>query len=147
MSYNKNLKGQPLAVKQYILEIMTTTEIYLQKILPFLSGIDDGKVTTKKFNGLIGYEFPYPFCASLQVKGSKKRNRCAALFPHKESFAWTFYCCRKGSLQCSMQMGFPQFLKEFNPALFRRYHLERDQKGSTGKGQFLPRFDYSNLHI
>ena len=119
---------------------MTITEKYIQKILPYLAGAEGGTVQPKSFKGLQGHEFPCPFCSVLQKRDSKKRNRCAALMPHPESFSYTFHCCRKHSADCMNSLSFPNFLNRYNPALFRQYHLEREHSGTTGKGHNLRRF-------
>ena len=119
---------------------MTITEKYIQKILPYLAGAEGGIVQPKSFKGLQGHEFPCPFCSVMQRKESKKRNRCAALMPHPESFSYTFHCCRKHSADCMDSLSFPNFLNRYNPALFRQYHLEREHNGTTGKGHNLRRF-------
>ena len=31
-------------------------------------------------------------------------------------------------------MSFPNFLKTYNPSLYKQYHLEREVAGTTGKG-------------
>ena len=116
---------------------MALTEQYLQRLLPSLSGPDGGVVKTKSFKGLSGYEFPCPFCSSKQNRDSKKRERCAALMPHPQSFSYTFHCCRKGSPECLQSLSFPNFLSAYNPALFRQYHLQREHNGTTGKGHNL----------
>ena len=118
---------------------MTITEQYLQKILPFLSGAQGGRVEPKNFKGLQGYVFPCPFCSVLQKRESKRKERCAALMPHSQSFSYTFHCCRKQSPDCLQSLCFPNFLKRYNPALFRQYHLDREQNGTTGKGHNLER--------
>ena len=118
---------------------MTITEKYVQKILPYLAGPDGGSVQSKSFKGLQGYEFPCPFCSVMQKKESKKRNRCAALMPHPESFSYAFNCCRKHSGDCMDSLSFPNFLRRFKPVLFRQYHMEREMNGTTGKGHNLER--------
>ena len=77
----------------------------------------------------------------MQKKESKKRNSCDALMPHKESFSYTFHCCRKHSGDCMDSLSFPNFLRRYNPALFRQYHLEREKNGTTGKGHNLERMN------
>jgi hypothetical protein len=109
---------------------MTINEKYIEAILPFLSGTDGGTVTDKFFNGRRGYEFPCPFCSVNQKKEYKKRSRCAALLPHPESFSYTFHCCRKQSEDCASAMSFPNFLKRYNPDLYRKYNLERERNGT-----------------
>ncbi len=120
---------------------MTTIEKYLELILPTITaGIEGGEVRQKMFGGLRGYELPCPYCAPLQKRGSKKRERCAAFIPKEGSFTYLFHCCRKKHPDCQNTVAFPVFLKTYNPSLFKRYHLERVQKGSTGKGYDLPAF-------
>jgi len=121
---------------------MTITERYLKNILSSLSGVHGGMVLAKMFKGRKGYEFPCPFCSSMQKKEYKKRSRCAALIPHPESFSYTFNCCRKHSGDCMRAMSFPNFLRSYDPVLFKKYHLEREQNGTTGKGHNLERYEF-----
>ena len=116
---------------------MTITEQYLHQILPCLAGAEGGTVQPKNFKGLQGFAFPCPFCSPLQKRDSKKRERCAALMPHSQSFSYTFHCCRKQSRECSNSLSFPNFLKSYNPSLYRKYHLDRERNGTTGKGHNL----------
>ena len=116
---------------------MALTEQYLQNLLPSLSGPDGGVVKPKSFKGLSGYEFPCPFCSVKQKRDSKKRERCAALMPHPQSFSYTFHCCRKQSTECLQSLSFPTFLERYAPSLFRQYHLEREHNGTTGRGHNL----------
>ena len=122
---------------------MTLTDQYLQRILPFLSGAEGGTVQPKNFKGLEGYVFPCPFCSVLQKRDFKRRERCAALMPHAESFSYTFHCSRKQSLDCMRSLSFPNFLRQYNPSLFRQYHLDRESSGTTGKGHNLERWSFS----
>jgi hypothetical protein len=112
---------------------MTINEKYLHMLLPCLAAaVEGGKVTHHHKDGK--YTFPCPFCTMHTKKDYKKRQQCAALLPHKDSFGYTFHCCRGKSSQCSNSMSFPNFLKTYNPPLYKRYHLEREVAGTTGKG-------------
>ena len=52
----------------------TLNEKYLEKVLPYLHGLDGGECKEKIFrNGLTGYEFPCPFCSDCQSKPKHKR--------------------------------------------------------------------------
>ena len=114
------------------IEHMTINEKYIQLLLPYLAAaVQGGKVLHHKCGK---YTFPCPFCTMHTKKDYKKRQQCAALLPHKESFGYTFHCCRKKSSQCSNNMSFPNFLKTYNPPLYKQYHLEREVAGTTGKG-------------
>lgn len=122
---------------------MTLNEKYIQELLPhFAAAVEGGEVRIKVFNGLQGWEFPCPFCATSMKRGSKKRSRCAAFIPHKQSFSYTFHCCRKQSTECSNSMSLPNFLKTYNPPLFKKYHLERESRGTTGKGHNISHYNY-----
>ena len=139
--YNRCIQETSWWIPFRCMEIMMTiTERYLQGILPFLAGAEGGKICQKDFQGLQGYVFPCPFCSVHQKRDFKKRERCASLMPHQQSFSYTFNCCRKHSPECSQPLSFPSFLKHYNPSLFRKYHLEREQYGTTGKGHNLKRW-------
>ena len=43
-------------------------------------------------------------------------------------------CRNHGTSECSNNMSFPNFLKTYNPPLYKQYHLEREVAGTTGKG-------------
>ena len=122
---------------------MTITERYLHLILPSITvGIEGASVKEKTFNGLTGYEFPCPFCSQYRSKEHKKRIRCAALVPQKESFSYQFMCFNKGASECKKSSSFPVFLKMYNPSLYNRYHQERDIAGSTGGNSNIPKYNY-----
>ena len=72
-------------------------------------------------------------------KDYKKRQQCATIATHTE-FQLHIHCCPEKSSQCSNNMSFPNFLKTYNPSLYKQYHLEREVAGTTGKSQHCSYF-------
>ena len=114
------------------LTIMTITEKYIAKILPYL----DEKVDTKLINGLKSYEFACPWC-SYYINSPKYRNRkCASLVPIQGSYDYKFICMRSGTPECRRIKGgrsFHNFLAMYNPALFREYKKDLEELKTLGK--------------
>ena len=81
---------------------------------------------------------PCPFCSHTRKTPSKQRSKCAALLWIPTENAWKFSCRNGGSVQCSHALSFANFLKNLNPALGRRYLLDRYSVGTTGKGTNCP---------
>ena len=104
---------------------MNLTDKYLLEILPQLLNVDRTKVDK--------ISCACPYCSS-RFTGSKRTKRCSAFVKIKMNGSWFFNCFR-----CGRSCDFSSFLEERHPDLFRAYHLERDQGGSTGKGFNLRR--------
>ena len=114
---------------------MTITEKYLQMVLKHHAAIfPNQSVKEVTINGLIGYEFPCPFCSMMCDKESSRNKRCAYLLPQKESFSWVFKCHRHKTNECQTSRSFPNFLAMLNQDLFNKYQIERFHSGTTGKG-------------
>ena len=111
---------------------MTINEKYIELLLPHFAAAVKGGEVVRKPNGVIN--FPCPFCSQYRKNDSKKKQRCAAFLPHKQSFGYPFTCRNHGTSECINNMSFPNFLKAYNPPLYKQYHLEREVAGTTGKG-------------
>lgn len=105
---------------------MNLTDKYLLKILPHLLNVDRAKISK--------ISCACPYCSS-RFTGSKRTKRCSAFIKTKMNGSWFFNCFR-----CGKSGDFSSYLEECHPDLFRAYHLERDQGGSTGKGFNLRKF-------
>ena len=109
------------------LTIMTITEKYIAKILPYL----DEKVDTKLINGLKSYEFACPWC-SYYINSPKYRNRkCASLVPIQGSYDYKFICMRSSSNECRRIYGgrsFHNFLAMYNPEIFKKYQRDMQNR-------------------
>ena len=124
---------------------MTLNERYIQLLIPYLAVAEGSSVEPKQFKDGVGWVFPCPFCSSKQTKSYKKSNRVGALMPNQTRHSFVYCCSRKQSPECSTNRSFPNFLKMLNPDLFRKYHQEREERGTTGKGHdiapYNPIFD------
>lgn len=121
--------------------LMTITKKYAEALVPYLEAASGGNAKIKTFTHGNGWIFPCPFCCGLVKKNYKKKQQCAALIPNG-NFSYVFHCCRKKSSECVHNMLFPIFLKTYNPELFKRYHMEREIAGSTGKGHDIGKYNY-----
>jgi hypothetical protein len=110
------------------MEETNLNEVYLKKIFQ-----------NDFTNGCQKVRLACPYCSHQRKKEWKKKSKCASIMPStKCAHDWVFHCCH-----CGLTKNFPNYLKEQHPQLFRKYHLERDQQGSTGKGFNLERFQGS----
>ena len=105
---------------------MTITEKYIQLILPYLSGPEDGVVETfTTEQGLIGYKFPCPLCSCFVRTDELRVRQLASLTPYKDSYDYLFKCRRSFSKECrGGAKTFHNFLAIYNPSLFRQYKKE-----------------------
>ncbi len=85
---------------------------------------------------------PCPFCSHARQTPWKRRSKCAALLWIPTQNTWKFSCRHGGTAVCSHAMSFPNLLKNLNPALGRRYLLDRYSAGTTGKGTNCPNPDF-----
>ena len=126
---------------------MTTQERCIAKIKPCLFPF---KYNQKAFRDGNGYVFACPLCSHAQEKESKRKEKCAALYPLAGSFQWIFNCSRgcnggKGNDKCSRPMRFDSFLQAWNPPLYRQYSREKEvakrlrSTGSLGPEDFRSR--------
>lgn len=115
---------------------MTLQEKYIKAVMPSLSPFQD-----HKFRDGNGYKLACPFCRDAQKNDSKRREKCAAIYPVVGSFSYFFSCNRglnggKGNQQCSHTMRFSTLLKKWNPPLYRKYVREKEM----AKQNYQPRF-------
>ena len=111
---------------------MTINEKYIQLLLPYLAAaVQGGEVLHHKCGK---YTFPCPFCTMHTKKDYKKNNDVPHFYHTKKVLVTPSIVVARRHSQCSNNMSFPNFLKTYNPPLYKQYHLEREVAGTTGKG-------------
>lgn len=115
---------------------MSIQEKYINAIIQSLSPYKE-----HNFRDGSGYKVACPFCRDAQKNDSKRREKCAAIYPVVGSFSYFFSCNRglnggKGNQQCSHTMRFSTLLKKWNPPLYRKYVREKEM----AKKNYQPRF-------
>ncbi len=116
---------------------MTSTEKYIQLIVPYLATAEGATVETKQMNGATAYMFPCPFCSHLTTTSGQKKDkkRTAILMPRRESkYVYVFKCHRGYSPECARgARNFHNFLAMFNADLFNQYQLEMNNRRSKNQ--------------
>ena len=116
--------------RQQLPKNMTIAEKYIQFILPYLSGTQDGGVETfTTQQGLTGYQFPCPLCSCFVQTDKLRVRQLASFTPYQKLNNCSLYylckCRRSFIKECrGSAKYFHNFLAIYNPSLFRKYKKE-----------------------
>ena len=73
-----------------------------------------------KDNWGVGYQFACPYCYYNQKRPSKKKEKCARVYPLTGCYTYQFRCKR-----CKRKMSIHQFLQEQFPYVYEKYTREK----------------------
>ena len=111
---------------------MTINEKYIELLLPHFAAICEG--VERLYGNLTVVSTSPVLSVQYRKNDSKKKQRCAAFLPPQRKFWLHLHLSQPGTSECINNMSFPNFLKAYNPPLYKQYHLEREVAGTTGKG-------------
>lgn len=97
----------------------------IREIIPALSARIEGQVVYPvrlNINDGVGYKFACPYCCEMQKRPSKKREKCARIYPLTGCYTYQFQCSK-----CTVEpISIHRFLQEQFPYVYKQYKREKN---------------------
>ena len=96
----------------------------IREIIPALSACIEGQVVSPvklNYDDGVGYKFACPYCCDMQKRPSKKREKCARIYPLTGCYAYQFQCSK-----CTVEsISIHRFLEDRFPLVYEKYMREK----------------------
>lgn len=79
----------------------------------------------------IGFKFACPYCCHRKQRPSKKREKCARIYPVTSCYAYRFSCNK-----CNQSMSIHKFLEDKFPCVYQRYKREKMMRQKDYRPKF-----------